>query len=140
MIKKIIDFIKLPMRFLPAKRLSRLQHLKIKLFLLVAIILGAFVCVGLLMLLPMILPNMAVKIVYFLIWGFLVTLYVVFSLYAGIGRLHDCNLSGWWILLVNIGFEVILPVLFLYCWRGSKGKNKYGEPSDRIWVLASERG
>jgi uncharacterized membrane protein YhaH (DUF805 family) len=41
-----------------------------------------------------------------------------------IRRLHDLNLSGWWILIAVAGLLFILWIMF--CREGTKGDNRFG--------------
>ena len=60
----------------------------------------------------------------------------IFSMFLGVRRLHDINLSGWFYLVClipGIGFLFGLFVLFM---PGTAGLNKYGNPPDfkrSIW-------
>ena len=60
----------------------------------------------------------------------------IFSMFLGVRRLHDINLSGWFYLVClipGIGFLFGLFVLFM---PGTAGVNKYGNPPDfkrSIW-------
>lgn len=55
-------------------------------------------------------------------------------------RLHDINLSGWWLLLFRLGeaipyigiFVSIAEIIIVGCWDGTPGENKYGsDPKGR---------
>jgi len=60
---------------------------------------------------------------------------------SGIGRLHDCNCSGWWLLLVGILTHFLyIPGLLLFFWPGTKGANSYGETPAQIKDEAREKG
>ena len=57
----------------------------------------------------------------------------MFLIFASIRRLHDMNLSGWWLLLLILlsaplfkGVGEALCTIFLMAKKGSIGENKYG--------------
>lgn len=58
--------------------------------------------------------------------------FLAMGIFASIRRLHDINLSGWWILLfmlislISRGFGGTLCTIFLMVKKGSVGENKYG--------------
>lgn len=69
-------------------------------------------------------------------------LYVAGSIGLAIRRLHDMNLSGWWVLLYFVPIVGnIAPWVLLFI-RGTDGPNKYGErlsPRDFDRVLFGPR-
>ena len=97
-----------------------------------------------------------------ILFGFLGMLLLYGTLPVSVKRLHDISRSGWWLLLpgvVGIVFKLIFvsritnPVrafdsvfwlfasdmllpfvvfIFLCCWSGTKGKNRYGENPEKI--------
>lgn len=134
MINKIIDFLILPFRFKIAKRLNRMQHLKIQLI--------AFLPMMLFILLLMATNvNLNDSVAYeqtinFWIGGLVGLHWMVISIRVGIARLHDCNHSGWWILfIICLSTAALFPIFLLCLWSGSKEENNYGKPSHKIWVL-----
>ncbi|VVC75749.1 Inner membrane protein YhaI [Aquicella siphonis] len=50
------------------------------------------------------------------------------SLGVSVRRLHDTNMSGWWILLSLIPVVGALVLLYFYVIEGTKGPNNYGNP------------
>lgn len=50
-----------------------------------------------------------------------------------IRRLHDLNINGWWIVLPIIFPLGYIPfILYLICFKGTKGSNRYGDnPLDK---------
>ena len=59
---------------------------------------------------------------------------MVISVFWGIQRLHDLNLSGWWIVLMFVPFINYLatPILTIVFWfvPGSKQANQFGAPPE----------
>ncbi len=53
---------------------------------------------------------------------------LILSLMFGIRRLHDMNLSGWFILVMLIPLVSAIFSLALLFWPGTRGPNKYGPP------------
>ncbi|MEJ2632234.1 MAG: DUF805 domain-containing protein [Acidihalobacter sp.] len=53
--------------------------------------------------------------------------FVFFALIA-IRRLHDCNASGWWLLLIVVPLANVVFGLFLVLKAGSEGGNRFGSP------------
>ena len=45
-----------------------------------------------------------------------------------IKRLHDMNLSGWWLPIFLL---LAIPYIALYFWPGTKGKNRFDEDNDK---------
>ena len=69
--------------------------------------------------------------------GLIALLYLgalVISIFWGIQRLHDLNLSGWWVvtLFVPLINYIAVPVLTLVFWfvPGSKEANRFGAPPE----------
>lgn len=58
----------------------------------------------------------------------------VATLTAGIRRLHDLNLSGYWVLLINL----IWPLLAI--WPGQRQTNRYGPPELKRFVTRPMAG
>ncbi|MDB5255370.1 MAG: hypothetical protein JWM14_65 [Chitinophagaceae bacterium] len=56
-------------------------------------------------------------------WAILI-LYILFIIQT-IKRLHDLNLSGWWVLLVLVPIVNILVGVWALLKKGTIGKNKY---------------
>lgn len=48
------------------------------------------------------------------------------SITVGVRRLHDRDMSGWWILLVLIPAIGTLILLILFVMRGTEGPNRFG--------------
>ncbi|WP_038346253.1 DUF805 domain-containing protein [Acinetobacter sp. A47] len=62
-------------------------------------------------------------------------LFVVYSsIIFAIRRLHDCNRSGWWALLLTLPYLNILTLLYLLLAPGHQQPNRYGLPHPTaIW-------
>jgi uncharacterized membrane protein YhaH (DUF805 family) len=125
-VKDIIDFLKHPFRRWSAKRLNRKQHLKMQLI----AFLPMLVFILILMIANVNFDDPAYEETMYFWMGGLVSFYsVLFSLRASIARLHDCNHSGWWILLIGfLSIAAGFPILLLCVWPGTNGENKYGYP------------
>lgn len=48
------------------------------------------------------------------------------SIMVAIRRLHDLNRSGWFLLAVIIPFLNIILGIYMLCFKGTDGANKYG--------------
>ncbi len=48
------------------------------------------------------------------------------SIMVGIRRLHDRDMSGWWMLLVLVPLVGALALLVLYVMKGTDGPNRFG--------------
>jgi uncharacterized membrane protein YhaH (DUF805 family) len=60
-----------------------------------------------------------------LIWIFQIAILYP-SIVAGIKRLHDRDMSGWWVLIGFVPFVGALILLVMYCMRGTEGPNRFG--------------
>ena len=49
------------------------------------------------------------------------------AIMAAIRRLHDLNRSGWFLLLTLVPIVNFIFGIYILCFRGTKGANKYGE-------------
>lgn len=113
-----------------AKRLNRTQYLKAQLIALIPMVvftITVFFYVG--MLHVNFNDGGINEVIYWSIDLLVVLCLLMGSLCAGVARLHDCNHSGWWILLI-IGISSLFhfyPLLLLFIWPGSKGNNKFGD-------------
>ena len=62
-------------------------------------------------------------------YGFISGLFILIlalpTIAVSIRRLHDTNRSGWWYLLTIIPLGIIVLYVF-YCFKGTKGPNKFG--------------
>ena len=105
-------------------RINRMQYLKYK------IALFAF---GLILILTALLIgnifNLIAPIVGFIATGFLMIVVAVpiflVDILLGVRRLHDMNLTGWFMVLMFIPYVNLLFTAFLFCWKGTEGKNEY---------------
>ena len=105
-------------------RINRMQYLKYK------IALFAF---GLILILTALLIgnifNLIAPIVGFIATGFLMIVAAVpiflGDILLGVRRLHDMNLTGWFMVLMFIPYVNLLFTAFLFCWKGTEGKNEY---------------
>lgn len=50
----------------------------------------------------------------------------VLSVMCAIRRLHDLNRSGWFVILALIPLINVFFEIYLLCFRGTQGPNKYG--------------
>jgi len=48
------------------------------------------------------------------------------SIAAGVRRLHDRDMAGWWYLLVLVPLIGALVLLFIFVQKGSDGDNRFG--------------
>lgn len=61
----------------------------------------------------------------------------VWSVRVTVLRLHDMELSAWWVLLLFVPYLGALGSLLLMVWPGTHGDNDYGVPARRgNWLLA----
>lgn len=133
---RIINFLKLLFGFRIARRLNRIQYLKAQLLAFLPVM--AFIMIVILFVVA---ANVnfndagIMRVIYFLFDILVMLFWILNSLSASIARLHDCNRSGWWILLINLLSFLILPIFLLCIWPGTDGRNKYGNPSRKIWTL-----
>ena len=64
---------------------------------------------------------------FFIIVGLAISMVAFVNVfYLKVRRLNDCNLSGWWLLLVLVPMVGCLWALLIYLIPGTKGKNNYG--------------
>lgn len=68
-------------------------------------------------------------------FGFLVSAILnLFTFHIFVRRLHDLDLSGWWVLLVMVpllgGLIALLAIIALLVIPGSAGANRYGPEPD----------
>ena len=68
------------------------------------------------------------------VFGVVLTLSVVICAPAlliiyGVRRLHDINLSGWWMIISMIPLLGLFFIIVLMILPGTQGPNKYGQPS-----------
>jgi uncharacterized membrane protein YhaH (DUF805 family) len=54
------------------------------------------------------------------------------SLALGVRRLHDCDRTGWWMLILLTGIGAILLIIW-FCMEGTRGPNRFGP--DRLAQL-----
>lgn len=105
-------------------RINRMQYLKYKL---------ALFAFGLILILTALLIgnifNLIAPIVGFITTGFLmiVAALPIFlgDILLGVRRLHDMDLTGWLMVLMFIPYINLLFTAFLFCWKGTDGKNQY---------------
>ena len=62
---------------------------------------------------------------YSFIAGLFILILALPTIAVSIRRLHDTNRSGWWYLLTIIPLGIIVLYVF-YCFKGTKGPNKFG--------------
>ena len=51
----------------------------------------------------------------------------VSNIMMGVRRLHDLDLSGWWMLLLFVPLVNILFYIYILFFKGTEGPNQYGE-------------
>jgi uncharacterized membrane protein YhaH (DUF805 family) len=138
----IINFLKFPSRASLAKRLSRVQFIKaLVITYVITMMYLVFILAGteaLSVLIPetsrwIINGLMCIAILLFL------GVYYFFILCAIANRLHDFDCSGGWAFILFIPVLNLLFLAGLCIRRGSKGKNKYGEPPSQICVFANAK-
>ncbi len=64
------------------------------------------------------------KVIYYI----LVLALLLPSIGVAVRRLHDSNMSGWWVLLNLIPLVGPLILIYFYVIQGTPGANNYGEP------------
>lgn len=118
---------RLPFQFRMANRLNRKQHLLVQLIAILPFL--TFILLQMAMNVDIDNPTLYEQTVYFWVNGLIGLYWVVNAIKAGVARLHDCNHSGWWILLVIfLGFAAIFPYILLFSWPGTRGPNRFGSP------------
>ena len=55
-------------------------------------------------------------------------LFLVPSLSLYIGRLHDTDRSGWWLLIMTIPFIGFVTIVMFWLLKGNEKRNRYGDP------------
>lgn len=58
-----------------------------------------------------------------------------YAIYCIIRRLHDLNMSSWWLISSLVPFLNIYIGLKLLFIKGTNHANKYGEPLNRTYIL-----
>ena len=105
-------------------RINRMQYLKYK------IALFAF---GLILILTALLIGNLFNLIAPIV-GFIATMFLMLvvalpiflgDILLGVRRLHDMNLTGWFMVLMFIPYVNLLFTAFLFCWKGTEGKNEY---------------
>lgn len=51
----------------------------------------------------------------------------VSNIMMGVRRLHDLDLSGWWMLLLCVPLINLFFAIYIYFFKGTEGPNQYGE-------------
>ncbi|HEY4375296.1 MAG TPA: DUF805 domain-containing protein [Burkholderiales bacterium] len=54
---------------------------------------------------------------------------VVFAIFIAIQRCHDCDNSGWLVLLMLVPFINLIMILYLIFMPGTQGRNRFGAPT-----------
>lgn len=62
------------------------------------------------------------------LYGVVVLLFICPILAVQIRRLHDDDMSGWWVLLALIPIIGPLVLIYFYIIEGTKGPNRFGNP------------
>lgn len=118
--------------FSPKGRVTRLQNLGYELLVFVSMwVVGAvlsFAVFGTMYLVGVynesLAPGSELSIIFLLL-----TLVAMYSnIIIKIKRLHDMNLSGWWLPIFLL---FAIPYIALYFWPGTKGKNRFDEDNDK---------
>jgi uncharacterized membrane protein YhaH (DUF805 family) len=105
------------------KRLGRLDYLVKNIFLSLIIVVP-LVLLGMLVAWLEQIFNDVYYIIYLLILCPGVIFLFITQVRYKIARLHDLNMSGWWVILFEV-FPVFILVLLL--WPGTKDHNRFGE-------------
>ena len=122
--------------FSPRGRVTRLQNLGYELLVFVSMwVVGAvlsFAVFGTMYLVGVynesLAPGSELSIIFLLL-----TLVAMYSnIIIKIKRLHDMNLSGWWLPIFLL---LAIPYIALYFWPGTKGKNRFDEDNDKTTLL-----
>lgn len=124
--KQTIALMKLPFQLRMANRLNRRQHLLVQFIAVLPF--AAFMLFQIKMNVDFTNSVTYEKTIYFWLNGFIGLYWMVNFIRAGIARLHDCNRSGWWMVLVCLlSFSFLFPIILLCAWPGTKTLNKYGD-------------
>ena len=51
----------------------------------------------------------------------------VSNIMMGVRRLHDLDLSGWWMLLLCVPLINLFFAIYIYFFKGTEGPNQYGD-------------
>jgi uncharacterized membrane protein YhaH (DUF805 family) len=60
----------------------------------------------------------------------MVTLWLPMWLVTSVSRLHDLDRSGWWALTLLIPVVNLISLVYLCCWPGTPGPNRFGPSSE----------
>ena len=118
--------------FSPKGRVTRLQNLGYELLVFVSMcVVGAilsFAVFGTMYLVGVYNESLAPKSELSIIFLLLTLLAMYSNIIIKIKRLHDMNLSGWWLPIFLL---LVIPYIALYFWPGTKGKNRFDEDNDK---------
>lgn len=124
--RKAIALMKLPFKFRMANRLNRREHFLVQLVALLPFI--AFILFQVALNIDISNSVAYEKTIYFWLNGWVGLFWMVNFMRAGVARLHDCDRSGWWMVLICLlSFSALFPIILLCTWSGSKAPNKYGD-------------
>ena len=125
--KKFLDYVKffaVVNIYNSVGRINRVQYLKYKL---------ALFAFGLVLILAALLIGNVFNLIAPVV-GFIATMFLMLvaalpiflgDILLGVRRLHDMNLTGWFMVLMFIPYINLLFTAFLFCWKGNDGKNEY---------------
>lgn len=78
-----------------------------------------------------ILDNLMETVLYGEVFGWVYILYIVGTLLPTLAvqarRLHDSNMSAWFILLAFIPYVGVIALLIMLALEGTKGENRFGQ-------------
>ena len=132
---KVVNFFMLPLTHKMATRLNRMQHFKLQLIAILLVMIFGMI-LGLVENMMFGANHTKTSDIVCVVLGLLIAIpWIIIEISASIARLHDCNCSGWWILIIYLLSRfLIFPIFLLYIWPGSKEANKYGCPSQKTWI------
>jgi uncharacterized membrane protein YhaH (DUF805 family) len=59
-------------------------------------------------------------------------------MYAGVFRYHDLDRSGWWVITLLIPLFQWAATIYLCCWPGTPGRNRFGLNDDHLASTSME--
>ncbi len=63
-----------------------------------------------------------------IVTGIVGLVHIIPSIAVGVRRLHDTDRSGWWWLIALIPLIGSIWLIVLYCFPGTPGANRFGQP------------
>jgi uncharacterized membrane protein YhaH (DUF805 family) len=65
---------------------------------------------------------------------------IIYGTILSIGRLHDTNKNGWWLLLWIVPYADFYLVYVLFFKKSDVERNKYGETPEGVYVMGMNKG